>query len=123
MPTLAYVIGLIIFSFVLATLFGRAARLGADQEVEPPSPADQIDKLIADQPAKEDKWIAELEHEIATQHKNLAILRGGVLTVETIRACGEAAISIAGAERVLNILYERRSAGRQTMATLTEGRM
>jgi hypothetical protein len=36
MPTLAYILGFIIVGFVLAVLFGRAARLGGDQEVPPP---------------------------------------------------------------------------------------
>jgi len=36
MPTLAYILGFIIIGFVLAVLFGRAARLGGDQEVPPP---------------------------------------------------------------------------------------
>ena len=41
MPALAYVLGFIIFGFVLAVLFGRAARLGADQEASPPAPNDK----------------------------------------------------------------------------------
>lgn len=36
MTTLAYILGFIIIGFIFAVLFGRAARLGADQEVEPP---------------------------------------------------------------------------------------
>lgn len=36
MSTLAWILGFIIIGFIFAVLFGRAARLGVDQEVPPP---------------------------------------------------------------------------------------
>ncbi len=116
--------GLIIISYIAAVLFGRFAKVGAGPDA--PSPADELDALIAAQPAKEDAWIAELEEAIHVQRNTLSMLLAAPfpITAENIEACRQCVVSIGGAERVLKLLYARRGYGQgETAASYLEGRM
>ena len=129
MPTLAYVLGFIIFGFVLAVLFGRAARLGVEQESPPPrlvaeQLADRMDALTATQAALMVEMIAELQERLADNRKILAELYTVPTSPEVIRHRAMVHGDIMDDQRAL---YALRNPGEYSSAVnaacLWEGRM
>ena len=112
MITLAWVLGIIIFGFVLAVLFGRAARLGAEQEVPPPptfkAMSDHLAQMEAAQDAVRVKRIAELQERLAD---NRAILQQLYRTPADLQIIGERSkvyCEIIDDERALHALRHGR---------------
>lgn len=128
MTTLAYILGFIIIGFIFAVLFGRAARLGAEQEVAPPVPrvvadklADRLDALITERKAAELAWMIELQERIAENRIKLDAMRMYPVTHELIGSRTEIRVQIDGDERALELLRKRGE--RDSAASHYEGRM
>lgn len=124
MPTLAIILAVLIAGFVCAVIFGRAARLGAEQEAPEPRSvadklADRMDKLKATQAALTVEMIEELQERLADNRKILAELYTVPTDPKVI--CQRAMIygDIMDDERVLYALGGKRV----TAANLWEGRM
>lgn len=91
--------------------------------------ADQADALKTMRHTAEDEWIASLEGSLATLRPQLAKLREErAILPESIRQRAHLAQTIYDAEHALHYLRNRRDTPypgdrRETMATITEGRM